>query len=529
MAVGLDYETAKRTLLVVDDEEAVRAVVAALFEPAGFTVLTAADGRAALDILDRETVGVALIDKNLDGGMSGLEVLRTLHERGSRTRAIMITGFGSTESAVEALRFRAHDYLTKPFEIDVLEKSVAGAIEALRLDVERDQLLQQLVSELRHARDADAIGQLAGGVAHDFKNIISVIVAEAELIRDKLPDSDPLRPDLTEIIHCAERGIRLTRQLLALIRKQARGSDSLHLGEAVAEMETMLRRLVGERIILDLASDADLGRVSADRSQIEQIILNLAANARDALPDGGTLRVATGNARIDDAVSGTRPCGVPGQYVVLSVSDDGVGIPEEIRERIFEPYFTTKENGSGTGLGLAVVKEIATAAGGHVGVSSEVSRGTTVRVFLPRIDNEVGEPTVVSRAVQVAALDSALVLLVEDDADLRRAGVRALARAGYAVAGAQDADEAVELFSSVGAPPDVLVTDIVMPGTDGAELARMLRDRHAGLRIVYISGCVGPASREHRMLAGASVFLPKPFETADLVATVGEVLKKPVN
>ncbi|PYM82490.1 MAG: hybrid sensor histidine kinase/response regulator [Candidatus Rokuibacteriota bacterium] len=382
---------------------------------------------------------------------------------------------------------------------------------------------KRLEDHLRQSQKMEAIGRLAGGVAHDFNNLLTVISgrAQIELLRPEL--SGPSRRNIDLIAEAASRASTLTKQLLAFSRKQVLQPRVLDVDIVVARMEPLLRRLIGEDIDLVTATEPGLGRVRADPGQLEQVVLNLAVNARDAMPRGGRLTVETANAELDEAYARQQADVHPGPYVILAVSDTGVGMDAETRAHLFEPFFTTKGVGEGTGLGLATVYGIVKQSGGHITAYSEVGRGTTIKIYLPRVDaaSEVRgaepEPVVLRRG-------SETVLLVEDDEAVRELTCEVLEMHGYTVLAVADAGEAPRVLEGASRPIHLLVTDVVMPRLSGRELTERLRSLRPGLKVLYISGYAGTAVVHHGVLDPGTPFLQKPFTPDALLRSVRKVL-----
>jgi CheY-like chemotaxis protein len=368
----------------------------------------------------------------------------------------------------------------------------------------------------------EAVGRLAGGVAHDFNNLLTVIRGYAELLAPSL-DSDPNgREEIAEILRAAERAATLTGQLLAFSRRQTLEMHPLDLRAAVADTEKMLRRLIGEDIRLEVALPPALGRVNADRGQIEQVLLNLAVNARDAMPDGGPLRIALFETVVEKPLAAADGPIPPGRYVVLAVADKGTGMDSETRAHAFEPFYTTKEKGKGTGLGLSTVFGIVKQSGGHIRLTSAPGAGATFELYFPRAGDEDGEEAPV-RAGERGGTET--ILIAEDEAGVRDLAARFLARWGYRILTAESGPAALARAGTETRPIDLLLTDLVMPGMSGAALARSLAAKRPGLKILFMSGY------PHDVLAESPSppppLLRKPFTEADLVRQVREALDGP--
>ena len=395
---------------------------------------------------------------------------------------------------------------------------------------QRDVTTQRhLEDQLRQAQKMEAVGRLAGGIAHDFNNILTAILGTCALMQRELPPGSAAREDVDEIERSASRAAGLTRQLLAYSRRQVLQPEVLDLNAVVEDLDRMLRRLIGEDIELVTTLGADLGRVLADRGQIEQVVLNLAVNARDAMPRGGRLTIETAEARDDPAPAG----GATPHRVMLAISDTGVGMSDEVRSHLFEPFFTTKEVGKGTGLGLATVYGIVRQSGGSIAVESAPGRGSTFRVFLPRVDDTAFGPAAPESGPaepglggQPGRAPAAHILLAEDEPRVRALTQRVLEAQGYRVLAAADGAAALELASGRDVRVDLLVTDVVMPGMSGPDLARRLRETRPGVPVLYMSG-YADQGLAHEAAATGGAFLSKPFETEALERLVRQALEQP--
>jgi two-component system cell cycle sensor histidine kinase/response regulator CckA len=376
--------------------------------------------------------------------------------------------------------------------------------------------------QLRQAQKMEAVGQLAGGVAHDFNNLLTAILGYTALLLEAADRYPELIPDLEEIKRAGERAGALTRQLLTFSRKQIVQPKIINLNDVIAELEKMLGRVIGEDIRLDAIKAADLRHVKADPNQIEQILMNLAVNARDAMPRGGVLRIETKN---DTMVSDPRqpPMGARLPCVTLTVSDTGVGIPAEIRDRIFEPFFTTKSLGKGTGLGLSTVYGIVTQSGGVIAVESERNRGTAFSIRFPAVDLPAADESRMTPPIQPHA-GTETILLVEDEPGVRHLVHRVLSGRGYDVLEARDAAQALEISTDYPDQIHLLLSDIVMPGLSGADLAQRIIAQRADLRVLYMSGFSNRLKTEHGSLSAGVTILHKPFTPEHLVRTVRDCL-----
>jgi len=382
--------------------------------------------------------------------------------------------------------------------------------------------------QLRQAQKMEAVGRLAGGVAHDFNNLLTVILGYSELALAGLPQDDPNYPLIMEIRKSGERASMLTRQLLAFSRKQLLQPTVLDLNKLVKDLEQMLRRLIGENIEVVTALDPSLGRVKADPGQIELVLLNLAVNARDAMSTGGKLILETANVELDDSFARRNPGATPGDYVMLAVSDSGVGMDDITKAHLFEPFFTTKDPGKGTGLGLATVYGIVNQSNGHISVHSEPEKGTTFRIYLPRVEEEILLETVREKALATAPHGTETVLLVEDEDALRNMTRRFLESCGYTVLDTGNPREAIEIARNHPKPIPLLLTDVVMPWMSGSELAEALASLRPEMRALYMSGHSDEAIMHQGALKPGLAFLQKPFTREVLAHKVRQLLDAPL-
>jgi signal transduction histidine kinase/ActR/RegA family two-component response regulator len=386
---------------------------------------------------------------------------------------------------------------------------------------------KELEAQFRQAQKMEAVGRLAGGVAHDFNNLLMVITIHAELARAELDAKHPAAADLEEIGRATTRAAALTRQLLAFSRKQILTPHVLDLNAVVAGLEPMLHRLIGEDIAVVTRLAPELGLVLADPGQLEQVLVNLAVNARDAMPHGGTLTIATTNTELGERVRGYPAAVVPGSYVTLTVTDTGCGMSPEVQGRIFEPFYTTKPIGEGSGLGLSTVYGIVQQSGGHIGVESAPGRGTTFRLYLPRIAQEAETPRPGAAAITERLRGTETVLLVEDEEAVRRLARRVLERQGYTVLEARNGRDAVALVATHERPIDLVLTDMVMPEMSARALVEELAAARPTLRVLYMSGYTDDEILRRGLLGPDTSLLSKPFTADALAEAVRAALEAP--
>ncbi|MGE0792279.1 MAG: ATP-binding protein [Sandaracinaceae bacterium] len=404
--------------------------------------------------------------------------------------------------------------------LEEIAQDIAYGVATLRAREAHASTEEQLIA----AQRLEAVGRLAGGVAHDFNNLLTVILTYARHGMGLVAASERLHEDLEQVCQAGERAAELTRQLLAFSRKQILEPRVTNVNDVLDGIEAMLGRLIGEDVDIAMHRAADLGNVLADPGQLEQVIFNLAVNARDAMPQGGKLTIETSNVDLDEAFADEHVSMRPGPFVLTSVTDSGVGMDAETAKRAFEPFFTTKETGKGTGLGLSTVYGIVKQTGGNVWVYSEVGRGTTFKIYLPRVDAPV-EPRAIPTSAPPVTRSGETVLLVEDDDAVRRATGRILRSAGYHVLAASSGNDALREAEAHSGEIDLLLTDVVMPGMGGRELARRIAERYPSIKILFASGYTENAIAHQGVLDAGARFIGKPFSGGDLTKKIRSVLK----
>ena len=415
-------------------------------------------------------------------------------------------------------------YLEGVFTNLLDDPSVGAIVNNYRDVTERRNLEEQVIL----AQKLEAVGRLAGGVAHDFNNILTAIGGYTDLLLADLPENDRRRHDVEEIYQAAQRAAGLTQQLLAFSRRQVMQPKVVDLNALVTEIEKMLRRLIGEDILFATVLHPRVGNVRADPGKLEQVIVNLAVNARDAMLDGGRLTIETRNVELDDSYVADHPSVAPGPYVLLAVTDTGVGMDEETKGHIFEPFFTTKARGKGTGLGLATVYGIVNQTGGHIWPYSEPGRGTTMRVYLPRVDVPADPIERRGEAAPEVLRGDETILLVEDEEPVRSVTRQLLERNGYTVFEAADGPAALALVGAEngGVQFDLLLTDVIMPGMSGRQLADQLTSQRPDLLVLFMSGYTDDAVVRHGMLEPGLAYLEKPYRPAALLRKMRHLLDK---
>jgi two-component system, cell cycle sensor histidine kinase and response regulator CckA len=433
---------------------------------------------------------------------------------------IIVSGTIGEELAVAVMREGAADYLLKD-RITRLASAVRRALQGVSERGERKRLEAQFIE----AQKMEVVGLLAGGIAHDFNNVLAVIMGYSELILTDCGSDHPSRKHVEQIRHAAERAAGLTRQLLVFSRKQTVQAIELDVNEVVDSMETMLRRLLDDNIEMTVVYGDKIGMIQADSGYVWQVLMNLVVNARDAMPDGGELTIQTTAVLLDEAYAQAHPGTTSGAYVMLSVSDTGIGMTDEVKAHLFQAFFTTKSPGKGTGLGLITCQTVVRQSGGHIDVSSELNKGTTFKVYFPRIDHPL--PIAVSPSSKAAAPGhgTETLLVVEDEPSLRDLAQWVLKAQGYNVLTAANGEDALRIANDhQGEPIALVVTDVIMPKMGGKALAESLRTTSPYLKILFTSGYTDDAIAHHGILKAGIEFLPKPYTSATLTGKVRELL-----
>ena len=511
-----------RLLVVDDDPQALPLVEMALMDAHFERIIEVAPTVASgLERIKADEHDIYLIDHRLPDG-TGISLIHEAKKAGITKPFILMTGYGSGALDEAAFHEGAADYVEKHLLAAHLERAIRYAVR----DWHASRALHDREDQLRHAQKMEAIGRLAGGVAHDFNNLLTAIVGFTDLIVERLEPRDPTADDVREIRKAADRATALTRQLLAFSRKQFLTPTVLDVNETVSGLIHMLPRVIGEHIQTTTRLAPHLPRVWADSSQMDQVLVNLVLNARDAMPAGGHLTIETSFLDMDEEqLSAERLTLQPGRYVLLVVTDTGMGMDDATRARAFEPFFTTKPKGKGTGLGLATVYGIVDQSGGGIALDTAPGRGTAVRIFLPVTSATKGSDDKSNAPTSIIGGGAESLLLVEDNESVREVTAQALRRRGYTVYEARNAEEAIEWFSRSGSKVQLLVTDVVMPGLSGPNLAARLVRINPNLRVLYMSGYTDDATVVQGNFWGGVPLLQKPFTPAQLAESVRTALK----
>jgi two-component system, cell cycle sensor histidine kinase and response regulator CckA len=536
-------------ILILEDNPADARLAVLKLEDAGFEV----DGEIASDSSDfmermhSDVYDTILSDYSIPG-WSGRDALRWVRATDKDTPFIFVSGTLGEESAVECIREGATDYVVKG-NLERLPVALRRALSDRKLQQLNAQLKQRVAqnnrdlkqansrlqaemeerekaeTDLRQAQKLDAIGRLAAGVTHDFNNLLAIILGQSEILLHQSKDAASIAR-LEVVNESVIRGAALTRQLLAFGRRQILETQILDFNMLLTGVEKLLRIGIGESIELEFQTEAGLENIEADSGQLEQMIINLALNARDAMPMGGKLTITTANVQLDQGFADRRVVIKPGHYVQVVVTDTGCGMDEATQSHIFEPFFTTKEKDKGTGLGLATVYGIIKQIGGYIWVYSELGHGTVFKIYLPIVEAASEPRRPFERLEEFPRGGSETILLVEDDAILREITSDLLQISGYCVIPVESPDRALSLSNSHSGPIDFLLTDVIMPKMNGRELAARLSKERPEMRTLYVSGYTGGILQDgpHGTLNGGLAFLQKPYTRIDLIRKVREIL-----
>ncbi|MEI7728741.1 MAG: response regulator [Verrucomicrobiota bacterium] len=512
------------SILIVDDQDANVVLLERILRGAGYVSIETTSDPHAVCILHRKNrYALILLDLQMPG-MDGFQVMEglTAIEANGYLPVLVITA--QPDHKLRALKAGAKDFISKPFDLAEVLLRVRNLIEVRLLHREAEARTEQAERQFIQAQKMEVIGHLAAGVAHDFNNILMVILGQNEMITAMLGADHPLLKKTEQIRHAAERAVGLTRQLLIFSRKETVQPVVLELNLVLKDLAEMLRRLIGENIELVIIPGKQIHRVKADSGHVGQVLMNLAVNARDAMPNGGKLTIATENATLDENYTRMHPGAIPGDYVILSVSDTGTGMTEEVKARLFEAFFTTKPKGTGTGLGLAICQTIVQQSGGHISVHSEWGKGTTFKVYFPH-----GKQTreVATRASLTGPPPRGMetLLFVEDDPFVRHLACEVLEAQGYSVLRAGNGQEGLHMVHGhKGSPIRLVVTDVIMPLMGGKVMVEWLKTIYPGLKILFTSGYTDHAIAQLDTQEPGVAFLPKPYTPADLARKVRAML-----
>jgi signal transduction histidine kinase len=468
--------------------------------------------------LERNGIDLIISDYSLPA-FDGLSALKVAHAARPDIPLIFLSSTLGEERAVDSLKNGATDYVLKG-HLNRLVPAVRRAMQDVENRAERKKLEEQFIQ----AQKMEVVGHLASGVAHDFNNILAVIMGYSNLILSDLGPESPLKKYAEEILHASDRAAALTQQLLVFSRKQTVQPVVLDLNEVVANLDKMLRRLIGENIALTMVPGKETGRIKADAGYVGQVLMNLVVNARDAMPNGGRLAIATGDVTFDENDAHICAGMIPGDYVMLSVSDTGTGMTDEVKKRLFEAFFTTKPLGKGTGLGLATCQTIVQQCCGHIEVQSELGKGSTFKVYFPRVEQSIGISTKIVES-NVVPRGTETLLLVEDDPSVRHLACSILEAQGYNVVRANNGQDALHMARDHKGPPiRLVITDVIMPVMSGKVMAEWLKATYPDLKILFTSGYTDDAIARHGVLEPGIAFLSKPYAPATLARKVRAML-----
>ena len=507
-------------ILHLEDNPNDAALIQSTLEAEGITCATTCvqNHNDFVAALEHGGIDLILSDCSLPA-FDGMAALKIAHAQWPAIPLILVSGALGEELAIDSLKNGATDYVLKE-RLVRLAPAVRRAMQEVEARAERRRLETQFIE----AQKMEVIGQLASGVAHDFNNILAVIMGYSDLMMQDLGPEDRLRKHVGEIRDASERAAGLTRQLLVFSRKQTVHPVVLDLNDVVKDLDKILQRFINENIEMTIVPGKQLGRIKADSGYVGQVLMNLVLNARDAMPNGGQFTIATNNVTLDENRARTHTGAIPGDYVMLSVSDTGTGMTDEVKARLFEAFFTTKPLGKGTGLGLATCQTIVQQSGGHIGVHSEVGRGTTFKIYFPRVEQSLD---VAARPIRTGPLPrgTETLLVVEDEPSVRYLARGVLESQGYKVLSASNGQDALHVARAhQGSPIRLVVTDVIMPLMGGKVMAEWLKTTYPGLKILFTSGYTDDAIAHHGVLKPDLAYLPNPYTPAVLSRKVRELL-----
>jgi signal transduction histidine kinase len=517
----------KTDILIVDDQEANVSLLEEMLRGAGYLSVTSTSNPHEVCELHRQhRYSLILLDIEMPG-LDGFQVMEGLKAFNVGCYLPVLVVTAQPKHKLRAIKAGAKDFVSKPFDLAEVLMRVHNMLEARLQNLEAEVRTVRAEGRFIESQKADAIGHLAAGVAHDFNNIIAIIMGYSELMMEKLGPATDLRGYLEAIRSAGERAAGLTRQLLIFSRKEKVQFVVLDLNEVVTDVDKLLQRLMHENIAVTIVLGKQVGRIRSDSGYIGQVLMNLAVNARDAMPQGGKLTIATSNVMLDASYARTHKGVNPGEHVMLSVSDTGTGMTDDVKAHLFEELFTTKPKGKGTGLGLATCLTIVQQSGGHIDVYSEMGTGTTFKVYLPRVDQPV-DPS--ARALHNGPVPrgTETLLVVEDDPGMRDLACGILGDLGYEVLTASNGADALETARAhKGMPISLVLSDVIMPVMGGNVMASWMKVMSPELKILFSSGYTDDAISHHGVLQPGIEFIPKPYTPSALARKVRELLDQP--
>jgi signal transduction histidine kinase len=496
---------------------------------AHYTVSEAPTGEEGIQMLGRERPSCILLDYSLPG-KNGIEILKNIRTQHPFMPVVMLTGQGNEAIAVMAMREGAQNYISKStITEETLTHAIRMAIEHCMLQKRIDDqrtAMEKTREQLRQSQKMEALGQLTGGIAHDFNNLLAVIIGNLDILHEKIGAEDPLCQFINPSTEAALRGAELTGRLLTFSRRQALQPKVIAINNLLLHFSTLIRRTLGENIEIIISAPEEVGNIHVDPGQLENALLNLSVNARDAMPGGGKIIYETGNVILDEYYAAGNADVMPGDYIMLSVSDTGTGMTPEIMEKVFEPFFTTKETGKGTGLGLSMVYGFVKQSGGHIKVYSEPGHGTAFKLYFPRTEDAVSAIDAWEAGAPISAeKKDKTILVVEDDEKVLAVTSAMVESLGYNVVRASDAEEAINVLKS-GKKIAMLLTDVMLTrNVNGAELARQVLEIDPHIVVLFNSGYTAQAIFQNKLVGEGMNFIGKPFRKQQLAKKLAELLK----
>ncbi len=512
-------------ILVVDDEEKIRRSLSGLLKDQGYEVIAVENGSECLQIMSTQNFDLVILDVIMPEA-SGIEVLQKIKEEYKDTEVIMITGYADKEKAISALRLNAYDFVEKPFESKEMLNTISHCLNHLGLRKEikkKNQEKKKLENQLRHVQKMEALGTLTGGIAHEFNNMLTTIIGYGKLLQEEM-NKDPLQHYIDRILASSERASKLIKSLLAFSREQIIDPRPVKLNGIIKNVERFLIKIIGEDIKLMTTFKDEDAIVMVDSGRIEQVLINLATNARDAMPDGGRLTISTELVELGGKYLNTDNYVKPGEYALISIMDTGTGMDDKAKERIFEPFFTTKEVGRGTGLGLSIVYGIIEQHNGYIDVRSDLGKGTTFKIYLPVIKSSIEEIRYTDIASPTGGTET--ILLAEDNEEVRKFTKKILQKFGYKVLEAVDGEDAINKFIEDKDKIQLLIFDLIMPKKNGKEAYEEIRKVRPDIKVLFTKGYTGDIILKKGLPEAAFNFIPKPISPKDFLRRVREVVDK---